>query len=55
MSNVLNVEALRGSAYQRAALKKRGAYFKKRRVIHMKFENFFIVSFQITVNNHYDI
>ena len=29
MSNVLNVEALRGSAYQRAALKKRGAYFKK--------------------------
>ena len=29
---------------------------QKRRVIHMKFRNFVIVSFQITVNNnHYDI
>ena len=41
---LLNVKALRGNAYQRVALKKRGAYLKKRRVIHMKFENFFIVS-----------
>ena len=31
-------------------------YLRKRRVIHMKFEKFVIVSFQITANNnHYDI
>ena len=37
--------------------KKRGRWlFKKKRVIHMKFKNFAIVSFQITVNdNHYEI
>ena len=51
MSNLLRTLLIRGRR-----LKKQGAYFKKRsRVIHIKFENFFIASFQITANNHYDI
>ena len=34
----------------------RGKHLKKRRVVHMKFESFIIISFQITANgNHYDI
>ena len=53
---LLNVEALRGSAYQREALKKARCLFQKKKgYIHIKFENFFIASFQIAVNNHYDI
>ena len=37
-------------------LKEGGAYFKVRGVIHMKFQNIVIFSFQITINNYrYDI
>ena len=37
-------------------LKEGGAYFKKRRVILIKSENFVIVFFKITLNNnHYDM
>ena len=39
---------------RRQRLKNGGAYFKKRRVILIKFENFVIVFSKITVNNtHY--
>ena len=33
-------------------LNERGIYLKVRRVIYLKFENFVIISFQITVNNN---
>ena len=37
-------------------LKEVGAHFKVREIIHMKFQNFVILSFQVTINNcHYDI
>ena len=52
-----DVEVLRGSAYYRVALEKRETLIlEKRRVFHMKFENFVMASFEIIVNNnHYDI
>ena len=53
---LINTVALRGSVIKGYYLKEGGAYFPKRRVIHMKFENFGTFSFQINVNNnHYDI
>ena len=51
-----NVVALKAVHIRGWRLKEGGTYFKKRRVIHMKFENFVIISFQITINNnHYGI
>ena len=48
--HLFNIEVFRGSAYLRVALK-RGWW----RVIFIKFENFVIVVFKITVKNtHYD-
>ena len=46
---------IRGGVIRGYSLKEGGAYFKKRRLIHTKFENFVTFSFQTTVNkNHYD-
>ena len=53
---LFNFEALRGGVIRGWRLKEGGACFKKRRLIHKKFENFVTFSVQITVNNNqYDI
>ena len=45
----LNIEALKCNAYRRAALK-RGKH-----LFHIKFQNFVILSFQVTIRNYHNI
>ena len=50
--SLFGFEALRYGTYWKVALKKgRRAYFKVKEIIHMKFQNFVVFSFQERINN----
>ena len=51
--HLFNSKDLGCGAYSSVALKEGGAYFKVRGIILMKFQNFIIFSFQITINNYH--
>ena len=56
LSAYLILELLRYEVYLSTTLKLGRSYLKAREIIRMKFQNFVIFSFQVTINNcHYDM